>query len=64
MNSNFTVSASSPHDPLSAYSAGVSALQQKLHHIRTSQRETVESLSRAVIALRTMSAGKQKSNTL
>lgn len=64
MKPNFTVSAGTPHDALSEYSAGVISLQQKLRRIRNSQRETVENLNRAVIALRGMASANRKSATL
>lgn len=64
MDSNFFASANSHHDALAQYSAGVTALQQKLSHIRASQRDTVESLSRAAAALRLMCSEKRKPATL
>ncbi|HJW26730.1 MAG TPA: hypothetical protein VJ576_17665 [Rhodocyclaceae bacterium] len=60
MDTNFA-SAGTSLDPLQEYSTRVSALQEKLGRILSSNQGTVESLSRAATALRRMSERSQES---
>lgn len=46
-------------DPMERYAATVGTLQAKLDHVRSNQKEVADSLSRAVAALRSISAARQ-----